>query len=31
MLNDPLGFDRSQLPQVDQKITTFFIQHMLHP
>ncbi len=29
MLNDPPGFDRSVLPQVDQKITLFFGQHLL--
>jgi predicted dienelactone hydrolase len=29
MLNDPPGFDRSQLPQVDQAIATFFSQRLL--
>jgi predicted dienelactone hydrolase len=29
MLNDPPGFDRSQMPAVDQKITAFFIRHLL--
>lgn len=29
MLNDPAGFDRSQLPAVDQKITAFFKRHLL--
>ncbi|WP_298206319.1 hypothetical protein [Acidovorax sp.] len=26
---DPPGFDRSQLPEVDQKITAFFRHHLL--
>ena len=29
MLNDPPGFDRSQMPAVDQKITAFFVRHLL--
>jgi predicted dienelactone hydrolase len=29
MLNDPPGFDRSVLPEVDRKITAFFSQHLL--
>ncbi|MEO8807375.1 MAG: dienelactone hydrolase [Burkholderiaceae bacterium] len=31
MLNDPPGFDRSVLPEVDHKITAFFGRHLLHP
>ncbi len=29
MLNDPAGFDRSQMAGVDQKITAFFARHLL--
>lgn len=29
LLNDPPGFDRSVLPEVDRKITAFFSQHLL--
>ncbi|WP_230412151.1 alpha/beta hydrolase family protein [Undibacterium hunanense] len=29
MLNDPPGFDRSQMAEVDQKIARFFEQHLL--
>ena len=29
LLNDPPGFDRSQLPAVDQKIAGFFSRHLL--
>ncbi|MFZ6653604.1 alpha/beta hydrolase family protein [Undibacterium sp. TJN19] len=29
MLNDPPGFDRSQIADVDQKITAFFAKHLL--
>lgn len=29
MLNDPPGFDRSELPAVDQKIAAFFTRHLL--
>ena len=28
-LGDPPGFDRSQLPEVDQKISAFFRHHLL--
>ncbi|MDI1270853.1 MAG: hypothetical protein Q8M93_20420 [Polaromonas sp.] len=28
-LGDPPGFDRSQLPGVDHKITAFFLKHLL--
>ena len=28
-LGDPPGFDGSQLPDVDHKITTFFRKHLL--
>ncbi len=28
MLNDPPGFDRSQMPEVDRKTTAFFIRHL---
>ncbi len=28
LLNDPPGFDRSQLPGVDEKITAFFVNHL---
>jgi len=28
MLNDPPGFDRSQMPEVDHKITAFFVKHL---
>lgn len=31
MLNDPPGFDRRQLPEVDQKITAFFVRHLNQP
>lgn len=31
MLNDPPGFDRSVMPDVDKKITAFFGQHLLQP
>ncbi len=30
MLNDPPGFERSQMHGVDQKITAFFVRHLLH-
>ena len=29
LLNDPPGFDRGQLPEVDDKITAFFSRHLL--
>jgi predicted dienelactone hydrolase len=29
LLNDPPGFDRAVLPEVDQKITAFFSRHLL--
>ncbi|MEO7108567.1 MAG: dienelactone hydrolase [Rhodoferax sp.] len=29
LLNDPPGFDRSQMHGVDQKITAFFVRHLL--
>ena len=29
MLNDPPGFDRAQLPEVDRKIVGFFDRHLL--
>jgi predicted dienelactone hydrolase len=29
MLNDPPGFDRSQMRAVDQKITEFFVRHLI--
>lgn len=29
MLNDPPGFDRSQMQGVDQKITAFFVHHLV--
>jgi predicted dienelactone hydrolase len=29
LLNDPEGFDRSQLPEVDRKITAFFVRNLL--
>lgn len=29
MLNDPPGFERSQMHGVDQKITAFFVRHLL--
>lgn len=29
MLNDPPGFDRSAMPEVDRKITAFFGRHLL--
>ena len=29
MLNDPAGFDRSQMPELDKKITVFFERHLL--
>jgi len=29
MLNDPPGFDRSQMAGVDQKITAFFLRHLV--
>ncbi len=29
MLNDPPGFDRGQMPEVDRKITAFFVRHLL--
>jgi predicted dienelactone hydrolase len=28
LLNDPPGFDRSVLPEVDRQITTFFVKHL---
>ncbi len=30
MVNDPPGFERSQMHGVDQKITAFFVQHLSH-
>lgn len=30
MLNDPPGFDRSQMHAVDEKITAFFVRHLSH-
>jgi len=30
LLNDPRGFDRSQMRAVDQKITAFFVRHLVH-
>lgn len=30
MLNDPPGFDRRQMKEVDRKITVFFEKHLLH-
>jgi hypothetical protein len=29
LLADPPGFSRSQLPEVDRKIASFFRQHLL--
>jgi predicted dienelactone hydrolase len=29
LLNDPLGFDRSEIPDVNRKITAFFRKHLL--
>ena len=29
MLNDPPGFDRSVLPEVDRKISGFFVRHLI--
>lgn len=29
LLNDPPGFDRASLPEVDRKITAFFVKHVL--
>jgi hypothetical protein len=29
LLNDPPGFDRAKLPEVDRKIAAFFRQHVL--
>jgi predicted dienelactone hydrolase len=29
LLNDPPGFDRSSLPEVDRRITAFFVRHLL--
>jgi len=31
LLNDPPGFDRSVLPEVDQRITAFFVKHLGEP
>jgi predicted dienelactone hydrolase len=31
MLNDPPGFDRRQMPEVDRKITAFFVRHLTAP
>ena len=31
MLNDPPGFDRGMMPEVDRKITGFFVRHLLRP
>ena len=28
LINDPPGFDRKQLPEVDRKITAFFQKHL---
>jgi hypothetical protein len=28
LLNDPPGFDRSVLPEVDRRITAFFVKHL---
>ena len=30
LLNDPPGFDRSQMAEVDRKITDFFVRQLLH-
>nr|WP_295771722.1 hypothetical protein [Rhodoferax sp.] len=30
MLNDPHGFDRSQMHSVNQKIAAFFVRHLVH-
>jgi len=29
LINDPPGFDRKVLPEVDRKITAFFQKHLL--
>jgi hypothetical protein len=29
LLNDPPGFDRAALPEVDRKIVAFFRKHLL--
>jgi hypothetical protein len=29
LINDPPGFDRRQLPEVDRKIAAFFRRHLL--
>jgi predicted dienelactone hydrolase len=29
LLNDPPGFNRAELPEVDRKITAFFVKHLL--
>ena len=31
LLNDPPGFDRKSLPEVDRKVTAFFARHLLAP
>ncbi len=28
LLNDPPGFDRSRMPEVDRKIAAFFVRHV---
>ena len=30
MLNDPPGFDRTVLPEVDHKVSAFFVRHLLN-
>jgi hypothetical protein len=31
LLNDPPGFDRRVLPEVDRKIAAFFVRHLHEP
>jgi hypothetical protein len=31
LLNDPRGFDRAVLPDIDRKIVEFFRKHLLPP
>ncbi len=31
LLNDPPGFDRSQMPEIDSRIAAFFTRHLLAP
>jgi hypothetical protein len=31
LLNDPPGFDRAVLPDIDRKIVEFFRKHLLPP